>query len=129
LDLPQDYCWTHHFLVTELALGTMTFGEDLGWGARRVCHDLGGDPTARRLAPEFDSSPQTQTAHESVERRKSYSEKTTIREVSNMNAPAPNEPSGNANPRCAHLIMMAEQELSAFFHAVTGVFGAQQAEL
>jgi hypothetical protein len=56
-------------LVAELALGTMTFDEDLGWGARRVSHDLGGDPTARRLAREFDPSPQTQTAHESVERQ------------------------------------------------------------
>jgi hypothetical protein len=116
-------------LVTELALGTMAVGEDLGWGAPRVCHDLGGDLAARRLAPEVDGSPQTQTAHESVERRKSYSEKTTVREVSNMNAPAPNEPSENANPRCAPIIMMAEQELSAFFQAVTGLLGAQQAKL
>jgi len=37
--------------------------------------------------------------------------------------------SRNSNPRCADLMTMAERELSAFFHAVTQSFGAQQAEL
>jgi len=37
--------------------------------------------------------------------------------------------SRNSNPGCADLMTMAERELSAFFHAVTQSFGAQQAEL
>ena len=37
--------------------------------------------------------------------------------------------SRNSNPRCADLMTMAERELSAFFRAVTQLFGAQQAEL
>lgn len=32
-------------------------------------------------------------------------------------------------PKCADLIMTAEQELAAFFHAVMELFGAEQAEL
>jgi hypothetical protein len=33
----------------------------------------------------------------------------------------------NSNPSCADLITMAEQELSAFFNAVTQLFGSEQA--
>ena len=35
----------------------------------------------------------------------------------------------NSNPGCAGLITMAEQELSAFFNAVTDLFGSEQAEI
>jgi hypothetical protein len=35
----------------------------------------------------------------------------------------------NSNPRCADFMRMAEQELSAFFNAVTQLFGSEQAEL
>ncbi len=35
----------------------------------------------------------------------------------------------NSNPGCAGLITMAEQELSAFFIAVTDLFGSEQAEI
>ena len=37
--------------------------------------------------------------------------------------------SRNSNPRCADLMTMAERELSAFFNAVTQLFGPEQAEL
>ena len=39
------------------------------------------------------------------------------------------KPSRNSDPRCTDLAAMAERELSAFFHAVTQVFGSEQAEL
>ena len=39
------------------------------------------------------------------------------------------KPSNNSNPRCADFITMAERELSAFFNAVTQLFGSEQAEL
>jgi len=35
----------------------------------------------------------------------------------------------NSNPGCTLLITMAEQELSAFFNAVTDLFGSEQAEV
>jgi hypothetical protein len=35
----------------------------------------------------------------------------------------------NLNPGCADLMAMAEQELSAFFNAVTQLFGSAQADL
>ncbi len=46
-----------------------------------------------------------------------------------MNPLAGYKPSGNSNPRCADLMTMAERELSAFFNAVTQLFGSEQAEL
>ena len=39
------------------------------------------------------------------------------------------KPSGNSNPLCADLMTMAERELSAFFNAVTQLFGSEQAGL
>jgi hypothetical protein len=45
-----------------------------------------------------------------------------------MNSLARYEPSKNPNP-CPDLMMMAERELSAFFNAVTQLFGSEQAEL
>jgi hypothetical protein len=39
------------------------------------------------------------------------------------------KPSTNSNPGCADLMTMAEKELSAFFNAVTQLFGPEQAEL
>jgi hypothetical protein len=39
------------------------------------------------------------------------------------------EPSKNLNPPCPALVAMAEQELTAFFNAITQVFGSEQAEL
>jgi hypothetical protein len=38
-------------------------------------------------------------------------------------------PSKKSNPHCADLITTAERELSAFFNAVTQLFGSEQAEL
>jgi len=35
----------------------------------------------------------------------------------------------SSNPGCADLMAMAEQELSAFFNAVTDLFGSEQAEI
>ena len=35
----------------------------------------------------------------------------------------------NFNPGCADMVTMAEQELSAFFRAVTELFGPKQAKL
>ena len=35
----------------------------------------------------------------------------------------------SSNPGCADLMTMAEQELSAFFIAVTDLFGSEQAEI
>jgi len=37
--------------------------------------------------------------------------------------------STRSKPRCADLMTMAERELSAFCHAVTQLFGSEQAEL
>jgi hypothetical protein len=39
------------------------------------------------------------------------------------------DPQQNSNSGCAEEITLAERELSAFFHAVTELFGRQQAEL
>jgi len=46
-----------------------------------------------------------------------------------MNPLARYKPPKNSNPPCAELIPMAERELSAFFNAVTQLFGSEQAEL
>jgi hypothetical protein len=46
-----------------------------------------------------------------------------------MNSLAPYESVTNSNPRCADFITMAERELSAFFNAVTDLFGSEQAEI
>jgi hypothetical protein len=46
-----------------------------------------------------------------------------------MNPLARYEPSNNSNLGCADFITMAERELSAFFNAVTQLFGSEQAEL
>jgi hypothetical protein len=39
------------------------------------------------------------------------------------------KPSRNSTPGCAELMTMAERELSAFFNAITQLFGSEQAEL
>jgi len=46
-----------------------------------------------------------------------------------MNPRARYELSINSNSGCADLMTMAERELSAFFNAVTQLFGSEQAEL
>jgi hypothetical protein len=46
-----------------------------------------------------------------------------------MNPLARYKLSRTSNPRCADLMTMAERELSAFFNAVTQLFGSEQAEL
>jgi alkylhydroperoxidase/carboxymuconolactone decarboxylase family protein YurZ len=46
-----------------------------------------------------------------------------------MNPLAGYKPSNNPNLACADFMTMAERELSAFFRAVTELFGAEQAEL
>jgi len=46
-----------------------------------------------------------------------------------MNPRARYLPSINSNSGCADLMAMAERELSAFFSAVTELFGSEQAEL
>jgi hypothetical protein len=46
-----------------------------------------------------------------------------------MNPLARYKPSTNSNSRCADLTTLAERELSAFFNAVTRLFGLEQAEL
>ena len=46
-----------------------------------------------------------------------------------MNSLARYEPSKNSNHPCPDLTKMAEQHLSAFFSAVTQLFGSEQAEL
>jgi hypothetical protein len=46
-----------------------------------------------------------------------------------MNPLARFKPSKNSNSPCADLMTMAERELSAFFIAVTRLFGSEQAEL
>ncbi len=46
-----------------------------------------------------------------------------------MNSLALQKSVKNSNPGCADFITMAEQELSAFFNAVTDLFGSEQAEI
>ena len=46
-----------------------------------------------------------------------------------MNPLARDKSVKNSNPGCAGLITMAERELSAFFNAVTDLFGSEQAEI
>ena len=46
-----------------------------------------------------------------------------------MNPVAPYRSLKNSTPSCADLMTMAEQELSAFFNAVSQLFGSEQAEL
>jgi hypothetical protein len=46
-----------------------------------------------------------------------------------MKALAGYKPSKNFNFPCADVMTMAERELSAFFNAVTQLFGSEQAEL
>jgi hypothetical protein len=46
-----------------------------------------------------------------------------------MNSLARPKRSTNYNSHCADLMTMAERELSAFFNAVTQLFGSEQAEL
>ena len=46
-----------------------------------------------------------------------------------MNPFARYKPSRTSTPGCADLMTMAERELSAFFSAVTQLFGSEQAEL
>ena len=46
-----------------------------------------------------------------------------------MNPVARYRPSTNFDPSCIDLMTMAERELSAFFNAVTELFGSEQAEL
>lgn len=46
-----------------------------------------------------------------------------------MNSLAGYKSSNNSNLGCADFITMAERELSAFFNAVTELFGSEQAEL
>ena len=46
-----------------------------------------------------------------------------------MNSLARSRPSKNSDHPCPDLTMIAERELSAFFNAVTQLFGSEQAEL
>jgi hypothetical protein len=46
-----------------------------------------------------------------------------------MNPLARYKPSKNSNHPCADLMTMAERELSAYFNAVSRLFGSEQAEL
>jgi hypothetical protein len=46
-----------------------------------------------------------------------------------MNSLARYKPSHNSNLGCADFMAMAERELSAFFGAVTELFGSEEAEL
>jgi hypothetical protein len=46
-----------------------------------------------------------------------------------MNSLAGSKPSKNSDLPCTDLLTMAERELSAFFNAVTQLFGSEQAEL
>ena len=46
-----------------------------------------------------------------------------------MNPIARYKPSQHSSARCADLMTMAERELSAYFNAVTQLFGPEQAEL
>jgi len=45
-----------------------------------------------------------------------------------MNSLTHSKSSLNSNTRCADLMTLAERELSAFFHAITQLFGAEQAK-
>jgi hypothetical protein len=46
-----------------------------------------------------------------------------------MNPLARDKTSTNSNSGCADLMSMAERELSAFFSAITQLYGSEQAEL
>jgi len=46
-----------------------------------------------------------------------------------MNPRARYNPSTDFHPACIEVMTMAERELSAFFNAVTRLFGSEQAEL
>jgi hypothetical protein len=46
-----------------------------------------------------------------------------------MNSLAPYKLSNDSNHPCPDLLAMAERELSAFFNAITQLFGSEQAEL
>ncbi|HEY4902318.1 MAG TPA: hypothetical protein VIH89_02490 [Candidatus Sulfotelmatobacter sp.] len=46
-----------------------------------------------------------------------------------MNPLARYEPLKNSNHPCPDLMTMAERELSAFFNAITQLFGSEQAEI
>ena len=46
-----------------------------------------------------------------------------------MNPRARYEPSTDFTPACSEFMTMAERELSAFFNAVTQLFGSEQADL
>jgi hypothetical protein len=46
-----------------------------------------------------------------------------------MNPLARHQPSNNPNPGSADYMTMAERELSAFFNAITQLFGSEQADL
>jgi hypothetical protein len=46
-----------------------------------------------------------------------------------MNPRARYKPSTDFSPACTEFMPMAERELSAFFNAVTQLFGSEQAEL
>jgi hypothetical protein len=46
-----------------------------------------------------------------------------------MNPVTRYKPSTNFNPGCTDLMEMAERELSAFFNAVTELFGSEQVQL
>jgi hypothetical protein len=46
-----------------------------------------------------------------------------------MSPLALHKPPENSSPPCTDLMTMAERELSAFFKAVTRLFGSEQAEL
>ena len=46
-----------------------------------------------------------------------------------MNPRARYKPSTDFSPACTDFMTMAERELSAFFNAVTQLFGSEQAEL
>ena len=46
-----------------------------------------------------------------------------------MNPLADCKPSINSDVGCADLMTMAERELSALFHAITELFGSEQADL
>jgi hypothetical protein len=46
-----------------------------------------------------------------------------------MNPRARYEPSTNSNSDCTDIMTMADRELSAFFNAVTQLFGSEQADL
>ena len=46
-----------------------------------------------------------------------------------MNPLAGYKPSNNSNHPCPDLTMMAEREFSAYYNAVTQIYGSEQAEL